>query len=53
MKDSIEITLDIDVQKVNIILSALSQLPYGQVFSLIDYIKKEAEDQLSNLIETK
>ena len=52
MKDNIEISLEVDVQKVNVILSALTQLPYGQVFSLIDSIKKQAEDQISNFVET-
>lgn len=46
MNDLTELRLDLTVQKVNLILSALSQLPYAQVVSVIDEIKSQSEKQL-------
>ncbi len=46
MNDNTEISLDLNLQKINLILTALGQLPYNQVVLLINEIKTQAEDKL-------
>ena len=41
------ISLDLTVEQVNIILNALLARPYGEVASLMDEIKKQAEGQIN------
>ena len=42
-----EINIKVDVNETNKILTALGNLPYIQVYELIDKIKSQAEEQLS------
>lgn len=46
MNDDTTLVIALNVKKVNLILSALGQLPYIQVASVIDEIKTQSEDQL-------
>lgn len=51
MNDATELTLKLNIQKINLILSALGQLPYAQVVTLINEIKASAEEQLQKIAE--
>ena len=42
--------LDLTIQEVNLILQALGNAPYAQVFELVQKIKEQAQPQLN---ETK
>lgn len=43
------ITLDLQLEEVNIILSAMGNLPYVQVFGLIEKIKSQAGAQIQSI----
>ena len=43
-----EIQLKLTIEKLNTVLQALNNMPYGQVVSLINEIKTEAEEQIKN-----
>lgn len=47
------IKLDLKVEEVQVILNALSALPYGQVSKLVEAIVSQAETQLKEKEETK
>lgn len=40
------IKLELTIEEVNIILNALANRPYGEVFELVNKIKTEGEKQL-------
>ena len=42
---------DLEVNEVNIILSALGQMPYAQVFEVVAKIQQQAQNQESEIIE--
>jgi hypothetical protein len=42
-----QITLTVTVAEVNGILQSLGQMPYAQVFSLIEKLKVQAEKQVN------
>jgi hypothetical protein len=44
-----KITLELEVEKVNVILAALSNMPYSQVAPLIEEIRLSSIPQLSVL----
>ena len=46
-----EITLKLTVNEVNVILAALSKLPYDQVFELVAKVKTQGENQLATPTE--
>jgi hypothetical protein len=39
--------LDLTVQEINLILQALGNAPYAQVFELIQKIREQAQQQIS------
>ena len=39
--------LDLSIQEVNVILTALGRLPYEAVFELVEKVKTQATQQLS------
>ena len=41
-----KLQLSLDINEINILLSALSQMPYGQVSNLIGNISQQAQEQL-------
>lgn len=43
------VTLKLSVQEVNTVIKSLSNLPYNQVFELIEKIHKQANDQLKDV----
>lgn len=43
------VTLKLSVQEVNTIIKSLSQLPYNQVFELIEKVHRQANDQLKEI----
>lgn len=43
------VTLKLSVQEVNTMIKSLSNLPYNQVFELIEKVHKQANDQLKNI----
>ncbi len=43
-----EIQLTLSVEEINKALTALGNLPYAQVFMLIDKIKQQAEAQINS-----
>jgi len=44
--------LDLSVQEVNLILSALGRLPYEAVFELVEKVRKQASQQLPQESQT-
>ncbi len=46
------IHLELTIEEVNLILTALGQLPYVQVVSIMEKIRKQAEGQFASNIET-
>lgn len=42
-----KITLDLTVEQVNVILAALGRMPYLDVVSVIEEIRKTAQEQLT------
>jgi hypothetical protein len=46
------IKLDLKVEEVQLVLNALSQLPFAQVAPLIELVKNQAEAQLKAKEET-
>ncbi len=42
------ITLKLSVQEVNTVIKSLSNLPYNQVFELIESIHRQANSQLKD-----
>lgn len=47
-----KLSIDLDVNQINLILSALAQLPYGQVCTLIDDMRRQAERQIAAAQQT-
>ena len=43
-----EIKLTLSVDEMNIVLNALANRPYGEVYQLIEKIQADAEKQLQN-----
>ncbi len=43
-----EIKLTLTVNEANLVLTALGQLPYAQVFQVINKIQQQAHGQLNN-----
>lgn len=43
------VTLKLSVQEINTIIKSLSNLPYNQVFDLIEKVHAQANSQLSEL----
>ncbi len=50
--DNPVIKLDLTIDEVNLILTALGQLPYVQVVGMLDNIRKQAEGQCGAKSET-
>lgn len=48
MQTNKEVKIVLTVEEANIILSALSKLPFEQVFKLIGSIDKQATEQLND-----
>ncbi|WP_020536760.1 hypothetical protein [Lewinella cohaerens] len=44
--DTKTLKLELTVEEVNLILSALGKLPFEQVFSLVNKIQQQAAEQL-------
>ena len=44
--------LDLSLEEVNVILSALGSQPYAQVFNLVTKIQQQAQEQLKPVEET-
>lgn len=47
-----EIHLTLNIDEINKMLTALGNLPYAQVFSLIDKIRNQAEVQVENQVNS-
>jgi len=46
-EEDIKITLELDIDEVNLILGALSEQPFKTVFELIGKVNSQANEQLS------
>lgn len=46
MDGKTEITLNLTLDETNVVLQALGSLPYAQVFSLVEKVKQQAQQQL-------
>lgn len=46
------ITLNLEIQEVNLVLNALATQPFNQVFELIAKIKTQADPQVLPTMET-
>jgi hypothetical protein len=53
MEKSKQIELKLSVDEVNIILESVGQMPFIKVFSLIEKIQHQAEQQLNDKISTE
>lgn len=53
MEKSKQIELKLSVDEVNIILESMGQVPFIKVFSLIEKIQRQAEQQLNDKINTE
>jgi len=40
------IKIELSIEEINVVLSALSRMPYESVFSLIPKIQKQGQEQL-------
>jgi hypothetical protein len=46
MDGKTEITLNLTLDETNVVLQALGSLPYAQVFSMVEKVKQQAQQQL-------
>ncbi|ROO86108.1 hypothetical protein EDD29_3671 [Actinocorallia herbida] len=41
-----QITLTLSIPETNLVLDALGQLPYAQVYELVDKVRRQAQGQI-------
>ena len=44
---------ELSIHEINIILQSLGNVPYAQVFELIEKIKRQAQEQINNSYQSQ
>ena len=46
------VKFELDVNKLNVVLAALGNMPYAQVFEAVEIIQRQAREQMNNSTST-